>query len=115
MIKRKEEMTSDIKVNMRGGDGQVVVTPVLDKGEYQGHSRLIGTLVLEPGCSIGTHVHENEEEVFYIIEGQATYDDNGETVILNAGDSCVCLASQAHSIANRSNETLKVFAVILTQ
>lgn len=114
MIKRKEEMIPDIKVNMRGGDGQVVVTPVLNKGEYNGSSRLVATIVLEPGCSIGAHVHENEEEIFYIIEGQATYDDNGETVILNPGDSCVCLASQSHSIANRGTETLKVFAVILT-
>lgn len=114
MIKRKEEMVSDIKVNMRGGDGQAVVTPILNKGEYKGNSRLIGTIMLEPGCSIGPHVHENEEEIFYIIEGQATYDDNGETVVLNEGDSCVCLGSQKHSIANRSDKTLTVFAVILT-
>ena len=49
------------------------------------------------------------------MEGTATYDDNGTTVILNAGDSCVCLAGQKHSIANREAEgTLRVFAVILT-
>ena len=115
MIKRKEEMISDIKVNMRGGDGQAVVTPVLDKGEYKGNSRLVATIVLEPGCSIGTHVHENEEEIFYIIKGTATYNDNGETVILNEGDSCLCLGGQEHSIANRMTEgSVQLFAVILT-
>ncbi len=114
MIKRKEEMVSEIKVHMRDGDGQAVVTPVLSKGEYKGHSRLVATIVLEPGCSIGHHVHENEEEIFYIIEGQATYFDNGETVILNEGDSCVCVSGQTHSIANRGDKTLKIFAVILT-
>lgn len=115
MIKRNADMTSTVKVNMRGGDGQAVVTDILDKGEYQGNARLIGTILLEPGCSIGAHVHENEEEVFYIIEGTATYDDNGKQEILNAGDSCVCLGGQKHSIANRTeNEKLVVFAVILT-
>lgn len=114
MIKRNEEMTEQVKVAMRGGDGQVVVTNVLDKGEYKGNSRLIGVLTLEKDCSIGAHVHENEEEVFYIIEGTATYYDNGKTVILNKGDSCVCLGGEEHSIANRHDETLKVFAVILT-
>ena len=114
MVKRKEEMTKDLKVNMRGGDGQVLVTDIVSKGEYNGKARLIGTLTLEPNCSIGSHVHENEEEIFYIIEGTATYFDNGETVTLNAGDSCVCLHGQTHSIANRTSETLKVFAVILT-
>lgn len=115
MIKRNENMTVNVKVNMRGGDGQAVVREILDKCEYKGSSRLIGTITLEPGCSIGAHVHENEEEVFYIIEGTATYDDNGKTEILKAGDSCVCLGGEKHSIANRTkDETLIVFAVILT-
>ncbi len=114
MIKRADEMTSTVKVNMRDGDGQVKITNMLEAGEYAGKSRLIATLTLEPGCSIGEHVHENEEEVFYIIEGQAEYYDNGEWVTLYKGDSCVCLGGQKHSIANRSNETLVVAAVILT-
>lgn len=115
MVKRANEMTSNVKVNMRGGDGQAVVTEILNKGEYNGSSRLIGTICLEPGCSIGAHVHENEEEVFFIIEGTATYDDNGTIEILKKGDSCVCLGGEKHSIANRTeNETLTVFAVILT-
>lgn len=114
MIKRKDNMTSTVKVNMRGGDGQVVVTDILNKGEYNGKARLIGTIHLAPGCSIGEHIHENEEEVFYIINGTATYNDNGEEVLLYEGDSCVCLGGQKHSIANRTETDVTVFAVILT-
>ncbi len=115
MIKRNETFTESVKVNMRGGDGQVVIREVLDKGEYKGASRLVAEIILEPGCSIGGHVHENEEEIFYIMEGIATYDDDGKTEILRKGDSCVCLGGQHHSIANREAEgTLRVFAVILT-
>lgn len=114
MIKRADEMKSAVKVNMRDGDGQVVVTNMLEAGEYTGKSRLIATLTLEPGCSIGEHVHENEEEVFYVVEGQAEYYDNGEWVTLYKGDSCICLGGQKHSIANRSDKTLVVVAVILT-
>ena len=115
MIKRKEEMNKTVKVNMRGGDGQAVITDVINKGEYDGHSRLVATIRLEPGCSIGPHVHENEEEIFYIISGTATYYDDGKTEILNAGDSCICKNGQTHSIANRTeDETLLLFAVIQT-
>ncbi len=115
MIKRANEMTDNIKVNMRGGDGQVSVREILLQGEYKGNARLVGTITLEPGCSIGAHVHENEEEIFYIIKGTATYNDNGETVLLNEGDSCLCLGGQEHSIANRMTEgTVQLFAVILT-
>ncbi len=115
MIKRNADMTKDIKVQMRGGNGQAVINNVLDKGEYKGSSRLVATITLEPGCSIGAHVHENEEEIFYIIKGTATYNDDGKIEILNVGDSCVCLSGQEHSIANESSdETLEIFAVILT-
>ncbi len=114
MIKRKENMNIVINENMRGGDGSVQITHILNAGEYKGKSRLVGVIRLEPGCSIGAHIHENEEEVFYIMQGTATYLDGDETVTLNEGDSCVCLGGEKHSIANRSDETLKVFAVILT-
>ncbi len=115
MIKRNADMTTDIKVQMRGGNGQAVIKSVLDKGEYKGASRLVATITLEPGCSIGAHIHENEEEIFYIIKGTATYNDNGKTEILNVGDSCICLSGQEHSIANESeDEVLEIFAVIMT-
>lgn len=115
MIKRANEIKDKINVNMRGGDGQVTVREILSKGEYKGSARLVGTITLEPGCSIGAHVHENEEEIFYIIKGTATYDDNGKQTQLNEGDSCLCLGGESHSVANRMKEgTVELFAVILT-
>lgn len=114
MIKRSNEMKLTVRENMRGGDGSVKITDILQKGEYKGSCRLVGVITLEPGCSIGEHIHENEEEIFYIIEGTATYNDNGEMFTLLAGDSCVCLGGEKHSIANNTDGVLKVFAVILT-
>lgn len=114
MIKRNNAMETDVRENMRGGDGKVAITEILKKGEYKGGARLVGTITLEKGCSIGAHVHENEEEIFYIIEGTATYNDNGKVEILNKGDCCICLGGEEHSIRNNEEETLTVFAVILT-
>ena len=115
MIKKSTEMIKTVKPQMRGGTGQAVVTEMLNTGEYFGKARLIATITLEPGCSIGEHVHENEEEVFYIIEGTATYNDNGNTKTLDKGDSCICLAGQKHSIANEAEKgTLPSAAIILT-
>lgn len=114
MIKRNNAMETDARENMRGGDGEVIITEILKKGEYKGNARLVGTITLEKGCSIGAHVHENEEEIFYIIEGAATYNDNGKEITLNKGDCCICLGGEEHSIKNNEEETLIVFAVILT-
>ncbi len=114
MIKRKNDMTSDSKVKMRGGDGTVKVTKAFEQGEYKGKARLIATITLEKGCSIGEHIHENEEEIFIVIQGVATYDDNGTEVTLYEGDACLCGASQKHSLRNEGEKTLVVAAIILT-
>jgi len=115
MIKRSDQMSNTVKPQMRGGLGQALVTEMLSTGEYNGKARLIATIMLEPGSSIGEHVHENEEEVFYIIEGTAAYDDNGKSETLNKGDSCICRAGEKHSIANKAEQgTLIIAAIILT-
>lgn len=115
MVKRANDMVKTIKSQMRGGAGQALVTDMLDKDDYRGKARLIATITLEPGCSIGEHIHENEEEIFYIINGKALYNDNGEETVLNKGDACLCLNGQTHSIANADNsETLVIAVVILT-
>ena len=115
MIKRANEMVKTIKPLMRGGTGEALITEMLSAGEYTGNARLFATITLEPGSSIGEHVHENEEEVFYIIEGTALYKDNGVDVTLNKGDSCICFAGQTHSIGNAAQSgTLIIAAIILT-
>ncbi|MGI6248602.1 MAG: cupin domain-containing protein [Acutalibacteraceae bacterium] len=115
MIKRADEMISTVKERMRGGDGQAVVTDIVNSGEYDGKARLIATITLGPGCSIGEHVHENEEEIFYIIKGEAKYNDNGTECILYQGDSCVCRNGQKHAIANNGTDSDLLFtATILT-
>lgn len=115
MIKSASEMKDNVRTAMRGGDGQVICRDFLNKGEYDGKARLFSTLILEPGCSIGEHVHENEEEIFLVLTGTATYNDNGTEVKLYPGDSCICKNGEKHAIANREESgTLKVAAIILT-
>lgn len=40
----------------------------------------------DPGIGIPMHVHENEDEIFHIIEGQMEFETQGTTTILKAGD-----------------------------
>lgn len=114
MIKRKKDMTAHIRETMKGGSGNAVVTEIMEKGDYDGNARLVAVIELEKGCSIGEHLHSGEEEIFYVLEGMAKYNDNGNEVVLQQGDSCICKSGQKHSVANAGDEKLKLFAVILT-
>lgn len=116
MIRHVDQMVSELKVRMRGGNGQVTVTQLFEPGEFKGKARLCARLTLEKGCSIGYHEHVNEEEIFYIISGIAVLIDSTlETEqVLKPGDAAITLAGESHSIRNDNDETLEVLALILT-
>ena len=115
IIKKPLELNVKVNENMRGGDGSIVIVDIADKAEMYGKNRLYARLIIKPGCSIGYHVHENETEIFYILSGTASYDDNGTQTALSTGDTAITPAGHGHSIANRGNEDVEVMALIVLQ
>ena len=114
MFKQHEAFSSEVRTAMRGGDGSVTIEHVWKPGIEMGSpARMYSRLILEPGCSIGWHVHENEEEIFYILAGEARIDDNGTEVIASAGDSVITRSGEGHSVANVGTDTLEILACIV--
>ena len=90
MIRRKDEFVKEERTAMRGGNGTVKMEHIWKKGDgLNSNVRMYSKLILEPGTSIGYHVHENEEEIFFVVSGRAEVDDNGVKSILETGDSIV--------------------------
>ncbi len=114
MIRRKEECTTEIREHMREGDGSVLLTNfIAGPEELNGKGRLFSKITLEPGCSIGYHLHDTDAELFYILRGTAEYNDNGSIRTVSAGDVTICPTGESHGIANRSDETVELVAVIV--
>ena len=115
MIKKKSELKQVINENMRGGDGSIIITHLANTDEMYNKSRLFATLVIKPGCSIGYHIHEGESEVFHIISGTASYNDNGNDVKLTPGDVTLIPEGHGHSIANNGETDLILTALIISK
>lgn len=113
MIRKNEEFKPDLRENMRGGDGTVEVTNLVSDKDLNDKGRLFGTIVLKPGCGIGYHIHENDTELFYVLEGKATYSDNGEIKEIAKGDLAICPAGTGHSVKNDSDENVVLMALIV--
>jgi len=112
MIKRANEMVKEIKEEMRGGKGSVELTHIFMQDELTGKARLCARIKLNPGCSIGLHVHENEEEIYYIIKGNGLVNDNGVESKVFEGDS-ILTGGASHSIENTGDEILEMIAIVL--
>ena len=113
MIRRSHEMLQEVRENMRGGTGQVEFMHIFQENELGGDARLCAKITLPPGSSIGFHNHDDEEEIYYILKGTATVDDNGEKAELKPGDAVLTGGGNGHSIANNSDEPVEFMAIIL--
>lgn len=71
---------------------------------------------LDPGCTIGYHIHDTSSEIIYILGGQARclYDDGEE--LLSPGQCHYCPKGHSHSLINASaTEPLTYFAIVPEQ
>ncbi|MBR2872139.1 MAG: cupin domain-containing protein [Lentisphaeria bacterium] len=115
MIRKAGTYRTELRENMRGGSGTVKIEHFWEPGsEMLAHNRMAARLTLPPGGSIGFHNHENEDEIFVIVKGQAEADDNGKTTLLSAGDPLLTGNGAGHSIRNVGKEDLELVALIST-
>lgn len=113
MFKKSSEMNTEIREKMRGGDGEVRIQNIFNPEELKGKSRMFSKVTLNPGCSIGSHAHDNEEEIYYILSGTGIADDNGQLINISAGDAIKTGGGESHSITNNGSEPLVFIAAIL--
>lgn len=114
MIRKSSECQIEYREHMRDGDGTVQLTNfITGPEELNGKGRLFSRITLNPGCSIGYHVHEGDAELFYILKGTAEYNDNGTVKQVTAGDVTICPDGEGHGIANRTDEVVELIAVIV--
>ena len=113
MVKKANEMVSEIKEQMRGGKGSVEMLHIFKQDEIKGKVRLIAKITINPGCSIGLHEHKAEEEIYYIMNGTGIVNDNGTEREVSAGDAVLTGGGAFHSIENKKDIPLQLLAVIL--
>lgn len=115
MVRKKSEAWVKVNTNMRGGDGTVTITNLLnpDSDEYYGKGRLFAEITLPAGASIGAHEHQGEMECFYVLSGTGVFNDNGTDVQVEEGDVCYTASGSFHSIRNAGETELRLMALIL--
>jgi mannose-6-phosphate isomerase-like protein (cupin superfamily) len=113
MIKRIADMEREVREKMRGGSGSVEILHIFRKEELKGKVRLLARLRLGPGSSIGYHMHEGEEEIFYILSGKGLVTEQGVSSPVGPGDAVLTGGGGGHSIENQDAEPLELIATIL--
>ena len=103
----------DLRPNLRGGNGDIKMYHLFEENELMGKAKMCTRMVVEPGCSIGSHPHNPEAEIYYVAKGELEMDDDGVTCIMREGDIMITGNGAVHGLNNKSDKTAEVFAIIL--
>ena len=105
MFKSKNDCSLEVRNCVRGGAGDANFNHIWKKdAELNRNMRLY---------SIGYHVHEGEDELYYILSGRAETNDNGTVRELVPGDSTLTRSGEGHSIKAVGTENLELLATIV--
>lgn len=100
--------------NPRGGKGYTVSEHILAAGEKRGNVTMYSRVTLAPHSSIGFHMHEGTGETYFILEGEAVYNDNGEKRMIGPGESTYTPSGTGHGMENDSDKPV-VFMALITE
>ena len=113
MIKKQESYRDDIRKEMRGGEGEILIRHIWEpEAELHSRTKMFSKIIIKPGCSIGEHAHNDEEEVFYVVKGTAEFSDNGKKIVLNPGDSMLTGGGASHAVKNIGTDDVELIAMI---
>ncbi|MFA7173323.1 MAG: cupin domain-containing protein [Kiritimatiellia bacterium] len=112
MITKNCDVIREKRQNMRGGKGSITLEHWFKADDFGAKVRLCCRIIIAPGASIGTHIHENEDEIYIVISGQGMIEENGEWVPITAGDAILTGDGGSHGVKNNSDAPLVIAAII---
>ena len=113
MVYKKENMTTSVRSNLKGGEGDISFINFADCTDFK-NCRLLSQMTIPVGGSIGEHTHINESEYYIITEGTGMAVDNGVEKALEKGDLVVTAHGESHRLVNTGDIPMKVIAIIIT-
>jgi quercetin dioxygenase-like cupin family protein len=80
----------------------------LATGDETGGKYAMFEALVPPGGGPPPHVHSREEESFYVLEGEITFQVNGETIVARAGTFANMPIGSLHSFRNATDQPARM-------
>lgn len=114
MVRKNSEKIVERHDAKFGADGYITVRNLVNSiEELNGKGRVFAHTTVAPHSGIGYHVHNGDTEIYYVLSGNAEYNDNGVLTTIEQGDVTFTPSGTGHGINNTSDEPLEIIALIL--
>jgi mannose-6-phosphate isomerase-like protein (cupin superfamily) len=92
---------------VHGGAGSVDFTALFDAHTIEPNLQFLHRGVIEPKSGIGAHFHNQCEEMFVILDGEAEFTIDGHTSLLKGPAGAPCRLGHSHAIYNATDKPVQ--------
>ena len=92
---------------VHGGAGSVDFTALFDAHTIEPNLQFLHRGVIEPKSGIGAHFHNQCEEMFVILDGEAEFTIDGHTSLLKGPAGAPCKLGHSHAIYNATDKPVQ--------
>ena len=92
---------------VHGGAGALDFTALLDAHAVEPNLQFLHRGVIEPKSGIGQHFHNQCEEMFVILDGEAQFTIDGRTSLLKGPAGAPCRMGHSHAIYNPTDKPVQ--------
>ena len=110
IIQGRDTIENQKEKNSHGGVGKYEVRTMYDSG-FDSSMRYIREIILHAGSTIGPHLHEGDEEIYYFTSGEGEMIVDDEKQQIKPGDTVLTKSGSRHGLNNTSDQELKFFVV----
>ena len=111
------EQTVMEKAHFYKGEGSIELRAAIGFGgaPAQEGSRVMSAMrmTIPAGSTVGTHVHNNAEELYVVLSGRGLHTTEGEEYEINPGDVINTMSGLEHSVKPLGNEDLVLQASLI--
>ena len=105
-------MKSTVTKPSANGVGEVRIEKILDE-ELADKCGLFAKVTVPAGSILGYHEHHGNGESYFILSGEAVYDDNGTKRTIRAGDVTWTPDGAGHAVDNSNGREPVVFVALI--
>lgn len=102
-------MEVDTMSYFKGGENDIYMKMLVD-----GKNKFM-YCTIPSGSSVGSHTHDADMEIVYVLQGEATILFDGVEQVYTKGMAHYCQKGHGHSISNKGVEDLVTFNVVAPQ
>lgn len=109
MKKNVYSINAIIEDNCHGGEGSIRFARVFETDSFQTKIDFIDFSIIPPESTIGYHRHSNNEEIYFILEGEGKMNMNGSEFLVRSGDVIINSPYSSHGLKNIGKNEIKLF------